>query len=154
MSAVTKPTASSSNAVAVIEDKPTSPSEKSLMTAFQLSVTYDNNPIQTDYWEESLQGKVVFAQREDKSRVLYKNPEEHTSVIRKLVKGAGGDAAIVVTEFSVYIVSVKTPIRRIDMNDESSHGTTQDFKPASAPDLKRKSDAQVNAPPNQSQKKL
>lgn len=85
------------------------------MNAFRSSQLYDNAPIQTDYWADSVDKKVSIVVRKDGSKVLFKNMEEHTSAIRKCYKCAGGDALIVVTEYSIYVVDGNTPVRRMQM---------------------------------------
>lgn len=133
VSSANKATATAPQAAAVRH-----PKERSLINAFKTSQKYDNAPIQTDYWEDSINGSAVIVIRNDGSKILYKSAHERTSPIRFTFKGdvdaAGAtDAYIILTANSVYIIDGKTSVRKMNMegdsaDDDADLDRTQDAK--------------------------
>ncbi len=86
------------------------PSVKVMQHACRLACTEDK-PILLDYWLESHTGKVIIGVRDGDEKMLVRSQEEYTSPISKLFKV--GDELIVMTENSIYVVSMKIPSKKI-----------------------------------------
>jgi hypothetical protein len=93
-----------------------SPSEKSLMNAFKISLQSDM-PIQSDYWKESQmldekgRSKAFIGIKEDNEKLLVKSAEEYTSPITKIYKSES--EYIILSENTIYIVDVKISQKKI-----------------------------------------
>ena len=81
-----------------------------LLHACKLSLQEDK-PILMDYWEDSCKKEVFFGLRSTEEKLLVRNEEEYTSPISKIYKVESD--FIVMTENSIYIVSVNCPTKRI-----------------------------------------
>ena len=86
------------------------PSATCLEHACKLAIV-DDKPIMLDYWTDSLEEKVLIGVRENDEKLLVRNEDEYTSPIAKIYKV--DDNYIVLTENSLYIVSARTPTKRI-----------------------------------------
>jgi hypothetical protein len=80
-----------------------------LLRAAQIALD-DDRPILLDYWVDSCDKKCCIGVKET-LKYLVKSETEYTSTIQNLFKIQG--CYIVLTENSLYIVSVDTPIRKI-----------------------------------------
>lgn len=89
---------------------PILPSSKVMNHACKLSCA-DDKPIMMDYWLDSHNAKVMIGVREEGDKMLVRSENEYTSPISKIFKVA--EELIVVTENSIYIVSVKIPTKKI-----------------------------------------
>jgi hypothetical protein len=89
---------------------PILPSAKVMTHACKLACT-DDKPIMMDYWLDSHSGKVMIGVREEGDKMLVRSENEYTSPISKIFKVA--EELIVMTENSIYIVSVKIPTKKI-----------------------------------------
>jgi hypothetical protein len=89
---------------------PILPSSKVMTHACKLACS-DDKPILMDYWLESHTGKVMIGVREEGDKMLVRSEQEYTSPISKIFKVA--EELIVMTENSIYIVSVKIPTKKI-----------------------------------------
>lgn len=89
------------------------PSESALKNAAKLSITEDK-PIMLDYWTESYSedSSVLIGVKSNDEKLLVRSEEEYTSPISKIFKVC--DEYIVMTENSIYMVSVKIPTKRIN----------------------------------------
>jgi hypothetical protein len=87
------------------------PSAQVLVQAARLAQQLDK-PIQLDYYADSFIKKAVIGEdQETKEKIIIKNNEEYTSMIKKIYKV--GDDYIVMTENSIYIISTKIEKRKI-----------------------------------------
>lgn len=86
------------------------PDDSTLQHATRLAIVEDK-PIMLDYWTSSLDKKAVVGVRENKEKLLVKSADEYTSPISKIYKNAG--EYIIVTENSIYIVSLEIPTKKI-----------------------------------------
>lgn len=86
------------------------PSATCLQHACKLAIV-DDKPIMLDYWADSLEEKVLIGVRENDEKLLVRNEDEYTSPIAKIYKV--DDNYIILTENSLYIVSARTPTKRI-----------------------------------------
>jgi hypothetical protein len=87
------------------------PSAQVLIQAARLAQQLDK-PIQLDYYADSIAKKAVIGEdQETKEKIIIKNNEEYTSLIKKIYKVA--DDYIVMTENSIYIISTKIEKRKI-----------------------------------------
>lgn len=86
------------------------PSATCLQHACKLAIV-DDKPIMLDYWTDSLEEKVLIGVRENDEKLLVRNEDEYTSPIAKIYKV--DDNYIILTENSLYIVSARTPTKRI-----------------------------------------
>ena len=69
-------------------------------------------PIQLDYYVDTHSGKACMGEdNETKEKMLVKSSDEFTSLIKKVYKV--GEEYIILTENSIYLVSVKIQKRRI-----------------------------------------
>tara|TARA_B110000114_G_C14979530_1_gene351876 strand:- start:244 stop:525 length:282 start_codon:yes stop_codon:yes gene_type:complete len=87
------------------------PSPKLMLNAFKLSIKEDK-PIMLDYWEDSLNEKVLIGVKDGDEKMLVKNEEEYTSPISKIFKVE--TEFIIMTENSIYIVSSNIKSRKIN----------------------------------------
>ena len=97
------------------------PSARTMYSAASLALRLNNNPpISLDYWADSLNNRACIgvnkaqkdAPKDKQEKKLYKNSEEHTSLIKNIYPGyqaSAGEAAstefLVVTENTIYITS-------------------------------------------------
>lgn len=94
------------------------PHEKTLTAAWKLSCQGDL-PIWTSYWEDAVNGRVVFGVRNagkpNEERLLVRSQDEYTSTVQNVYMGAEGEHGdyIVVTENSIYIVPNNIQSRHI-----------------------------------------
>lgn len=86
------------------------PSNTTLQHCAKLSIIEDK-PIMLDYWTDSCDKNALIGVREDGEKLLVRNSEEYTSPIAKIFKVE--TEYIVMTENSIYIVSVDIPTKRI-----------------------------------------
>jgi len=86
------------------------PDDSTLQHATRLAIVEDK-PIMFDYWTASLDKKAVVGVRDTKEKLLVKSADEYTSPISKIYKNAG--EYIIVTENSIYIVSLEIPTKKI-----------------------------------------
>lgn len=86
------------------------PSSNVLAHAAKLGIVEDK-PIMMDYWTDSLDKKALIGVRDNGEKLLVKNEEEYTSPISKIFKVEA--EYIVMTENSIYIVSVEIPSKKI-----------------------------------------
>ena len=86
------------------------PSNTTLTHACKLAIQQDK-PILLDYWEDSLKKQVFFGLRANEEKLLVRSEDEYTSPISKIYKVESD--LIVMTENSIYIVSVNCPTKRI-----------------------------------------
>lgn len=88
------------------------PSDSVLRNAAKLSVTEDK-PIMLDYWSDSCgEGAcVLIGVKTNDEKLLVRSEDEYTSPISKIFKVC--DEYIIMTENSIYIVSVTIPTKRI-----------------------------------------
>lgn len=89
-----------------------------LLRAAQIAIA-DDRPILLDYWQDSREKKCCIGVNES-AKYLVKSDTEYTSTIQNLYKIDG--CYIVLTENSLYIVSVDTPVKKIvkDSNSETT----------------------------------
>lgn len=88
------------------------PSDSALKNAAKLSVTEDK-PIMLDYWSDSCGecASVLIGVKSNDEKLLVRSEDEYTSPISKIFKVC--DEYIIMTENSIYIVSVTIPTKRI-----------------------------------------
>jgi len=86
------------------------PSEITLKHSAKLAIVEDK-PVLFDYWSPSLENKALVGVRENGEKLLVKSEEEYTSPISKFYKSAS--EYIIITENSIYLVSVDIQNRRI-----------------------------------------
>ena len=86
------------------------PSSNTLQHSAKISVVEDK-PIMLDYWQLSLDGKVIVGVKENNEKLLVKSEDEYTSTIVKIFKV--DSEYIILTENSLYIVDVNCPTKRI-----------------------------------------
>jgi hypothetical protein len=86
------------------------PCSETMNYAWRISIVEDK-PIQTDYWLDSLESKIIIGVRESGEKLLIKNKDEYTSPIAKIFNLT--TEYIVMTENTIYIVDAKTPAKRI-----------------------------------------
>lgn len=87
------------------------PSEDTLRNACKLSIEEDK-PVLFDYWNDSLTNACCIGVREStKEKILVKSSDAYTSCITRFLKS--GEAYIIMTENSIYVVSNKIKPRRI-----------------------------------------
>tara|TARA_Y100000741_G_scaffold62485_2_gene44305 strand:+ start:35887 stop:36192 length:306 start_codon:yes stop_codon:yes gene_type:complete len=86
------------------------PGTTTLSHACKLAVQQDK-PILLDYWEDSVKKNVFFGLRSNEEKLLVRSEDEYTSPISKIYKVESD--LIVLTENSIYIVSVNCPTKRI-----------------------------------------
>lgn len=87
------------------------PSSETMNYAWRISIVEDK-PIQTDYWLDSLESKIIIGVRESGEKLLIKNKDEYTSPISKIFNLT--TEYIIMTENTIYIVDAKTPARRLN----------------------------------------
>jgi hypothetical protein len=89
------------------------PQPTTLLQAAKIAIEQDR-PILLDYYRETAAGTAFLGEDKDtKERILVKNKEEFTSLIKKLYKV--GDDFIILTENSLYIVSGKIQKRGVNL---------------------------------------
>ena len=89
------------------------PQTTTLLQAAKIAIEQDR-PILLDYYRETAAGTAFLGEDKDtKERILVKNKEEFTSLIKKLYKV--GDDFIILTENSLYIVSGKIQKRGVNL---------------------------------------
>ena len=87
----------------------TPPPASVLLRAAQVSMTEDR-PIYLDYYQDSLDKKCCIGVRETE-KFLVKSDSEYTSTIQSVFKCE--TCYIIMTENSLYIVSIEIPIKKI-----------------------------------------
>ena len=90
------------------ENKISIPDEKTLSTAFKLSIKV-SKPVDTYFYIDSCRGKVSFA-TSDGEKVIYKNSEEYTSPIQHTYKV--GSEFLIVTENTIYLIFKRRIVKR------------------------------------------
>lgn len=86
------------------------PGQQCLQHCCKISISEDK-PILLDYWNDSLDGKVMIGVKDNDEKLLVKSADEYTSPILKIYRV---DAEyIVMTENSIYVVCDKISTRRI-----------------------------------------
>jgi hypothetical protein len=104
---------SSNDTVAAVSSKvePRLPNAKTMECAMKIAIEEDR-PIMLDYWNDSLEKKVVIiVQTETKEKFLVKSDEEYTSPIVEIKRWLTD--FIVKTENSLYIVSSDIAVKPI-----------------------------------------
>jgi SepF-like predicted cell division protein (DUF552 family) len=87
------------------------PAAQTLINAARIAQQMDR-PIMLDYYADSYLKKAFIGEDPDtKEKVIVKNNEEFTSLISKVLKV--GDDYLVLTENSIYIVSMKIEKRKL-----------------------------------------
>jgi hypothetical protein len=95
--------------MATVATPSTLPSAGVLLRAAQLSIDEDR-PIMLDYWTDSRTKKCCIGVKEG-IKYIVKSEQEYTSTIENMYKIDG--CYIVLTENSLYIVSLDIPVRKI-----------------------------------------
>lgn len=86
------------------------PGQQCLQHCCKIAIAEDK-PILLDYWNDSLDGKVMIGVKDSDEKLLVKSADEYTSPISKIYRV---DAEyIVMTENSIYVVCDKISTRRI-----------------------------------------
>lgn len=89
------------------------PTATALLQTAKLAIDQDK-PIKLDFFVDSATNKAFIGEdAKTKARVLIRSKEEFTSTIQKLYKA--GDEYIILTENSIYLVSMKIQKRAIDL---------------------------------------
>jgi hypothetical protein len=89
------------------------PQVATLLQASKIAIEQDR-PILLDYYRQTANGTAFLGEDKDtKERILVKNKEEFTSLIKKLYKV--GDDFIILTENSLYVVSGKIQKRGVNL---------------------------------------
>ena len=113
MSAVPASSSSAAAAATTSTASPLLPSASTMLQAAKLAIEQDR-AIMMDYYQESAQGTAYLGEDPDtKERILIKSKEEFTSLISKLFKV--GEDFIVLTENSLYIISMKIRKRQVNL---------------------------------------
>ena len=86
------------------------PSKNTMEHACKIGIVEDK-PIMLDYWTASCDKNALIGVRENSEKLLVKSEEEYTSPILKIYKIE--TEYIIMTENSIYIVSVDIPSKRI-----------------------------------------
>ena len=86
------------------------PSGTTLQHCAKLGIVEDK-PIQTDYWIDSIDKKIIIGVRDNGEKLLIKSKEEYTSPISKIFNTE--TEYIIMTENTIYIVDSGTPARKI-----------------------------------------
>lgn len=86
------------------------PTEITMKHIVKLAIVEDK-PIMLDYWSASLDKKALIGVKETGEKLLVKSEAEYTSPISKFYKSS--TEYIIVTENSIYVVSVDIPTRKI-----------------------------------------
>lgn len=89
------------------------PGTATLLQASKLAIAEDR-AIMLDYFRQTANGTAFLGEDpKTKERVLIKSKDEFTSLIKKLYKS--GDDFIILTENSLYIVSGKIQMKRVNL---------------------------------------
>ena len=89
------------------------PSPATLLQAAKFAIEQDR-AIMLDYYRQTANGTAFLGEDKDtKERILVKNKEEFTSLIKKLYKV--GDDFIILTENSLYVVSGRIQKRGVNL---------------------------------------
>ena len=89
------------------------PQSATLLQAAKIAIEQDR-PILLDYYRQTANGTAFLGEDKDsKERILVKNKEEFTSLIKKLYKVV--DDFIILTENSLYVVSGKIQKRFVNL---------------------------------------
>lgn len=86
------------------------PNTNTLQHASRICIVEDK-PMMLDYWQPSLEKKVIIGVREDGEKLLVKSEDEYTSSIVKIFKIETD--YIILTENSLYVVDTSCQTRRI-----------------------------------------
>jgi hypothetical protein len=112
-SATATPATSSTVAVSNTQHPEILPQSVTLLQAAKIAIEQDR-PILLDYYRQTANGTAFLGEDKDtKERILVKNKEEFTSLIKKLYKV--GDDFIILTENSLYVVSGKIQKRGVNL---------------------------------------
>ena len=87
------------------------PSNVCLQHSCKLAIVQDK-PVMMDYWTSSLDKSIIIGVRENGEKLLIKSEDEYTSPIANIYKVE--TEYIIVTENSIYLISVDTPSKRIN----------------------------------------
>jgi hypothetical protein len=87
------------------------PSNVCLQHSCKLAIVQDK-PVMMDYWTASLDKSIIIGVRENGEKLLIKSEDEYTSPIANIYKVE--TEYIIVTENSIYLISVDTPSKRIN----------------------------------------
>lgn len=86
------------------------PCDKTLQHAIKLAILQDK-PIIMDYWQGSIDKKVLIGVKENNEQLLVKSQDEYTSPIVKIYKSE--NEFIIATENSIYITDATIPKKKI-----------------------------------------
>lgn len=110
---VAKPAAAAPAAAAAAAPATLLPTATALLQSAKLGIDQDK-PIKLDFFVDSATNKAFIGEdAKTKARVLIRSKEEFTSTIQKLYKA--GEEYIILTENSIYLVSIKIQKRAIDL---------------------------------------
>uniref|UniRef100_A0A6C0JUT6 Uncharacterized protein n=1 Tax=viral metagenome TaxID=1070528 RepID=A0A6C0JUT6_9ZZZZ len=90
--------------------QPSMPGQQCLQHCCKIAIS-DDKPILLDYWNDSLDGKVMIGVKDNDEKLLVKSSDEYTSPILKIYRV--DTEYIVMTENSIYVVCDKISTRRI-----------------------------------------
>jgi hypothetical protein len=112
-SATATPATSSTVATSTTQQPEILPQAATLLQASKIAIEQDR-PILLDYYRQTANGTAFLGEDKDtKERILVKNKEEFTSLIKKLYKV--GDDFIILTENSLYVVSGRIQKRGVNL---------------------------------------
>ena len=86
------------------------PTTSTLQHASKICIVEDK-PLMLDYWNPSLEKKVVIGVRENGEKLLVRSADEYTSTIEKIFKVETD--YIILTENSLYVVDADCQTKRI-----------------------------------------
>ena len=95
----------------IVESKQTLPPAAIWEHISRLAIIEDK-PIMLDYWNDSLEKKVLIGVKNDGEKLLVKNSEEYTSPVSKIYKT--NNCYIICTENSIYLTSSDIPSKQIN----------------------------------------
>lgn len=92
------------------------PSAATLIESARLARECDV-PIKMDYWDSSVENGVTIGLREDNTKLLFKNEQEYTSPITRIVRPVSDQPEYIIqTENSIYIAyfkNIQQSVRRV-----------------------------------------
>ena len=88
----------------------TLPSQTTLLNAVKKALLEDK-AILMDYWQASLEKKAFIGVKTNGEKLLVKSSEEYTSTVSKIFRSEND--IIIITENSIYIVSINIPTKKI-----------------------------------------
>tara|TARA_B100001059_G_C17811959_1_gene572848 strand:+ start:2031 stop:2336 length:306 start_codon:yes stop_codon:yes gene_type:complete len=86
------------------------PSNKCLQHAWKIAIVEDKD-VKADYWNDSLDKKIIIGVKSNQEKLLVKSEDEYTSPISNIYKIES--EYIIVTENSIYLVSSDIDSQRI-----------------------------------------